>query len=430
MTVPSSRRSIGRLSTIVYRAGTDVIAKGAMFVVTVVAARQLSRPEFATFALASTAGWLASVAADFGMQMHLARAVAQAPHASRALLVRWWPVRVATGLLTFGAALASLRYVGFGAGDTVLSTALFVAAYAVGGITEFVFYLFRGYGRSDLESTLTLLQRSLMLVLALAALTVSPGVLRLATAMLAAAVMGACGALFAARTLTLEARNTGTFPHRSRAREFIADVAPIGAGILLSALYFRIDVLLLQQWSGEAAVAVYNAVFRLVEALRLFPAAVLAVALPALSRADDRRPLVVVAVPLTAGACLAAALGWLVAPRLVPLLYGAAFAEGVPVFRVLLFSLPLMALNYALTHQLIGWHGHRAYASICASALGVNLLLNWRWIPELGMRGAAWSTLATEAVVSLGCLLALRQIEPGAAGAALRRIAPPMGAES
>ena len=48
-------------------------------------------------------------------------------------------------------------------------------------------------------------------------------------------------------------------------------VAP--SGIVLSALYFRIDVFLVQLWSGTEAVALYNAVFRLVEALRLFPAA-------------------------------------------------------------------------------------------------------------------------------------------------------------
>src|SRR5213079_1858632 len=53
---------------------------------------------------------------------------------------------------------------------------------------------------------------------------------------------------------------------------FRRDVWPIGAGIVLSALYFRIDVFLVQLWSGTEAVAMYNAVFRLVEALRLFPA--------------------------------------------------------------------------------------------------------------------------------------------------------------
>ena len=57
---------------------------------------------------------------------------------------------------------------------------------------------------------------------------------------------------------------------------------------------------------------------------------------------------------------------WATAGWLVPLLYGARFADAVPAFRILALSFPLMSLNYALTHQLIGWDGHRAYAAICA----------------------------------------------------------------
>ena len=90
----------------------------------------------------------------------------------------------------------------------------------------------------------------------------------------------------------------------------LRDVWPIGAGIVLSALYFRIDLFLVQLWSGTEAVGLYNAVFRLVEALRLFPAAVLAVLLPSLVRAGDLRPLARVAMPLTAFAIAASAVLW------------------------------------------------------------------------------------------------------------------------
>lgn len=398
-----------RLAQMLYRAGTDLLARVAMFIVTVVAARRLSRADFALFALASTLGWLGSVAADFGLQLHLARAVAQAPHSARALLARWWPVRAGTGIAALVVAVVMLPLTG---AAVTWASLLFLVAYAANGATEFLFYFFRGHERSDLESTLTLAQRCAMLLLALGALTLAPGVYWLSIAMLVPAAVGLLAAVALARSLGREA--TVAAPVIApRSREFLSGIAPIGLGILLSALYFRIDIFLLQRWSGDAAVGVYNAMFRLVEALRLFPAAVLAVALPMLARASDRRPLVAVATPMTLAAVGAAALGWLIAPWLVRTLYGAAFAGGVPALRLLLLSLPLMALNYALTHQLIGWHGHRAYAAICAAALAANLVLNWQWIPSLGMRGAAWSTLWTEVVLTAGCLLALRRADAG-----------------
>ena len=55
-----------------------------------------------------------------------------------------------------------------------------------------------------------------------------------------------------------------------------------------------------------------------------------------------------------------------------------------------------MSLNFALTHQLIGWDGQRAYAGLCALALAVNVGLNARLIPAWSIEGAAWATLATE----------------------------------
>ncbi len=397
-----------RVAPMLYRAVTDVLAKGAMFIVTVVAARRLSRADFALFALASTLGWLAAVAADCGLQLHLARAVAQAPHSARTLFVRWWPVRVGTGAAALLVAVATLPLIG---ASVTWASLLFLLAYAANGATEFVYHFFRGHERTDLESTLTVVQRGTMLMLALAALAVAPGAYWLSLAMLAPALLGLTAAVLLAGAMGQDDEGAAMMPTLSRGQAFLQHVAPIGLGILLSALYFRIDLFLLQRWSGDAAVGVYNAMFRLVEALRLFPAAVLAVALPSLARAVDRRRLVTIATPMTLAAIVAAAAGWLVAPWLVRALYGAAFVSGVPALRLLLLSLPLMALNYALTHQLIGWHGHRAYAAICAAALAVNLLLNWWWIPAFGMRGAAWSTLWTEVVLTLGCLLALRQAD-------------------
>ena len=166
-------------------------------------------------------------------------------------------------------------------------------------------------------------------------------------------------------------------------------------------------MLLVELWNGTHEVALYNAVFRLVEALRLFPAAVLAVTLPALCRATTLRPLVQVSSVVTAFAALVGIAVWTSAGWLIPFLYGAPYAGAVPAFRILLLAFPLMSLNYALTHQLIGWSGHRAYAAVCAAAFVFNVALNARLIPLLSIVGAAWTTVWTEVVLAVGCAGAL-----------------------
>ena len=414
---------------IAYKAFADLAGKGSLFVITIVAARRLSPESFGVFSLGSTLGWILAVVSDCGIQLHLARAVARRPAESARLLREWLRVRLWTA-----AGAAAIVTIGIAAGWSAASAepiAILAVVYACTGLVELLHYFYRGLSRSDVESGLTLWQRGGTLVCGLIALAWKPDVTTLAVAMLFPVVITLIVSLRIA--MRLAAGRPEGLPHKSPDgrpdglhytrgdaspgtdagepvcswRVFRRDVWPIGAGIVLSALYFRIDVFLVQLWSGTEAVARYNAVFRLVEALRLFPAAVLAVVLPSLVRAGDLRPLTRVAIPVTGFGVAAAVALWIAAGWLIPLVYGAPYASAVPAFRILLLSFPLLSLNYALTHQLVGWDGQRAYLAICAIALAVNVGVNARLIPLWSIEGAAWATLVTEAVITAGCCVAL-----------------------
>lgn len=396
---------------IAYKAFADVAGKGSLFVVTVVAARRLSAQEFGVFALGSTLGWMLAVAADWGMQMHLARAVARTPEDAGRLLGKWLRIRAWT---TAGAVVVAAA--GLAAAGTRTETAapilVLALVYAGSGLVEFLHYFYRGLSRTDIESSLTLWHRLGTLACGLLALAWRPTVGALAVAMLVPVTVTLAVSWRIAAALVARAASDKRHGPFSQAADvvwadFRRDVFPIGAGIVLSALYFRVDIFLVQLWTGTESVALYNAVFRLVDALRLFPAAVLAVALPALCRAHDSRPLAQVSLAVTAFAVAASAILWLNADWLIALLYGARYAAAVPAFRILLLSFPLLSLNYALTHQLVGWDGQRGYAGLCALALIVNLALNARLIPAMSIEGAAWATLGTELMLTAGCLVAL-----------------------
>jgi O-antigen/teichoic acid export membrane protein len=416
---------------IAYKALADLAGKGALFIITIAAARRLSPEAFGVFSLGSTLGWIVAVTTDFGIQFHVARAVARHPEHAAALLAAWLRVRLWTVAGGMALVLAGLLMTGWTAAFS-LPIAVLALVYACSGLVELLHYFYRGLSRSDLESSLILWQRSAMLVCGLAALAWRRDVTVLAVAMLLPVVATLAASMRIASRLAPDRALAHTLrPLSMRRRMFPAivfnepstaaqrDAAsardetswrvvwPIGVGIVLSALYFRVDVFLVQRWSGTEAVALYNAVFRLIEALRLFPAAVLAVTLPSLCRTRDVRPLARVAVPLTASALGASAVLWMASGWLIPFLYGGHYAAAVPAFRILLLSLPLLSLNYALTHQLVGWNGQRAYAGICALALVANVALNARLIPAWSIDGAAWATLGTELCVTAGCAAAL-----------------------
>src|SRR4051812_28548691 len=310
---PFRNAKLGSAALVAYKAAADVAGKGSLFVLTLVAARRLTPTAFGVFGLGTTVGWMLAVATDFGVQMHLARSVARAPQHAAVMLRRWYRRRMAAIVIALAALAAGLRIAGV---PSPLATPLllFALVYAGTSLVELLNYFYRGLSRSDLESTLTIWQRSGTLALGLAVLIWRPDVSALAIAMLLPVIATLAWSLRWTRRLTTPTALAGSSPEPARAAtapsevvrdRFFRDVFPIGAGIVLSALYFRLDVVLVQLWSGTEAVAGYNAVFRLVDALRLFPAAVLAVMLPALCRAETLATLARVCAAVTAFAVVA-----------------------------------------------------------------------------------------------------------------------------
>ena len=400
-----------------YKAAADLAGKTVIFVITVAAARRLTPAAFGLFSLASTLGWMIAVASDFGIQLHVARAIARDPRHAATTLRRWLRVRIWTTAAAMGFVMLGLVAARASAA-IAMPILLFAFVYGCSGLVEFLHYVYRGLSRSDVESSLTIAQRAGTLVLGLAALAWRADLSLLAAALLlpmAATLVVSiplADRLAAAAGSEAEAGTPAVAPDD----DFWRDVFPIGAGVVLSALYFRVDVFLVEWWRGAEAVALYNAVFRLIEALRLFPAALLAVALPSLCRARDCRPLARASAGAMLFGAVVAALLWMSAGTAIPLVYGPRYSSSVPAFRILALSFPFLSLNYALTHQLIGWSGQRAYAVLCAVALAVNVALNAVLIPSASIEGAAWATLGTELFLTVGCLCALgaRAASPGA----------------
>jgi O-antigen/teichoic acid export membrane protein len=412
-----------RAATLVgYKAVSDIAGKLAVLGILMLSARRLPTNEFGFLALATTLGWIASVASDFGFQLHLGRAIARTTHPARVL----WP------LFRLRMASAAVALVVIAAGAAVLAPPgirlaflLVASAPLLTSVGEFLNYAYRGLGRSDLESSINLAQRLAALALVAAGLSIAPSLATVGIALAASALAALVASLvIAKRVVTAHGdrspRNElggeiGTQSHpNSPPSSFDAwrrDVAPIGIGLLLSALYFRIDVFLIEYWTGVEAVAHYSAVFRLVDAMRLVPAAVLTVALPRLFGPRDARFAWQLAAGLTLFAVVITAMTLPLAGPIIEWAYGASYAPAIGLFQVLLLSFPLLTLNYSLTHQLIGWDGQRQYARCCALALVVNLALNAWLIPGMGALGAAWATLGTEIALTVTCLLALQQLQ-------------------
>jgi hypothetical protein len=440
-------------SLVAYKTSADIVSKLVTLVVTVAAARALPATDFGVMALAMTTGWLLGVASDAGLPMHLATRVAQAAAVAQSgfaaaqpivrAIMRWrWMLGVVAAAI--GAVLGA-RLVGR---DAVVPFTLIVAHQLLGAMLDTLAHAYRGLGRTDIESSLSLGHRGAVALGALTVLAMHPSLLWLSVAMAAPPLLALLTShVILARLAKFRGSEVSGFrssevpgfrgsevpgfrgsevprfrgsevrefegserrPYALSGRHFVAHVAPLGLGVLLSAVYFRCDVYFIQHVHGVEMVGVYNAAFRIVDALRLFPAAALAVAYPTLCAATDLAAVRRLSSALLAASIVVSLAILVSAPSLLALIYGDAYARGGAALQVLALCVPFFYVNYALTHQLIAWEGQRAYLGIAAAALVVNLAANTLLIPDFGMVGAAWSTLLTEGIVSGGCLLALKR---------------------
>lgn len=174
---------------------------------------------------------------------------------------------------------------------------------------------------------------------------------------------------------------------------------------LATLIYNRADIILLYSYSDAAEVGRYAAAYRLYDGILLLAAPLTLLLFRHMRLSPDLRPEVrAMGLALGAGIMLSTA-GWLLGNPVTAYLFGPEFTQGHLIswlLCALIFALP----NGVLTQWAIARHQERYYALAAAAAASCNIALNVALIPQHGALGAAWATIATEAL--LGTLLLAR----------------------
>ena len=188
---------------------------------------------------------------------------------------------------------------------------------------------------------------------------------------------------------------------------------PLGLALMLAAIYFRADAVLLSVMKGSEAVGIYGVAYRLLEAVVAFPGFFYVSIFPLLSQGAARGDLanvrevtqrafdllVLSAVPLVAGTIVAA-------PEIVHALAGAEFAAAVTPLRIVIVGAGLMFLSGLLSYVLIAVGRQARLLWVGLVTLTLNVGLNLALIPSYSYTAAAWVATASEAL-ALACLLVL-----------------------
>jgi O-antigen/teichoic acid export membrane protein len=194
---------------------------------------------------------------------------------------------------------------------------------------------------------------------------------------------------------------------------FVRRAAPLGVLAIMTKVYLLIDVVLVGWYVTGAPVGEYAASARLLTVLTGVAGIVTTAALPAFSarRADGEgldevvarvwHWLVVTALPAFVG------LG-LFAPLAVTVLLGPDYDGAVSLVRILSLAGGLMIVNNILGTLMIATDATRTLFVQNALAIALNVAGNVLLLPRYGVSAAAWLTVATEVLITVGAMAAMR----------------------
>ncbi len=181
----------------------------------------------------------------------------------------------------------------------------------------------------------------------------------------------------------------------------------LGAGNFARMLYFQGDQLLVRLLA-RPDLALYGAVYRLFSAATLLPQSLGELLLAPLTKKTGETPASakksvksLSLLALLAGILPLAAL-FVFAGPVLELLFGPLYARGTPVLRLLLFAALLVHPASVQVTAALAAGKLLPILLLSLAGLGLTVLLCLLLVPAMGALGAAWATLATEALVLAG----------------------------
>ena len=400
-TQPSDRallRALGKSG------GGDLLAKAAVLLASVVAARLLDPAAFATYVALLAVAVLAGAVWDMGISTlvttNAARGAPRSPLLARVAVVRLrvlpvWIAAFAVGLIVIWR-ISPLD---------ATSVALVAAASITASVSIPILAWLRGrmqFGRAALATLIGRWTTTCLVLLLLAdgdrGWTI--------TALLAANVVGEVTVLCAALGLLMTERKTEPSDQAWDPGSIsVRNALPFAANTVLAIVYNRLDVILVAFLTTSSQLAAYAPASRFQDALYLLPASLSAVCLPHLARLmrphsglGEARAFVsrvwMIGLLLAVPAAIALILAM---PNIIETLLGVAYLPSVMPSRILTLSIVVATIGAPVLALLVAAGRGAATTKAFAAAFGVSLTLHFALDWWLGATGAAIASLARDA---------------------------------
>jgi PST family polysaccharide transporter len=412
--MPLARELRDAFRNLSFKGGSLAIERGCRLLLVIVSAPILGQTSLGRFVFATTVTALLAQGTDLGLGAWTTRELARSRDGGDKIVRVALTIRLFAGL-PYGLAVAAVAIFAARGEERSAIALLGITALANAFVDQFG-AIHRGYERLGAEARLNTLRAVLTTTFGLAALAVARSLTGLCAGLTLASV-GSC-AIGLVTLLRFHSLGTASAPatlDRVLAKVALRGSLPIWFAGIFSLLYFKVDTLFVRSMAGDAELGAYGAAYKFFEAALTLPSVLLAVTFPKLARAHGDLPLqrklegYLTAVLIGFG-CIAGIVCFFGADGLVRLAFGPGFGRAAASLRVLALGIPILYLNFGLTHFLIARDLATKFTWFALMMLALNVTLDLTLIPQGSGPGAAWATILTEFALTVCCLGALRRV--------------------
>lgn len=349
-----------------------------------------------------------SVVTDLGLTSVLIREVAKTPERTKELVSQVISMKLPLMLLA-GIAASAGAWLNGTRGLTLGMIALGSVVLLLDAISLTFYGVLRGHHLLKYEGLGLIVGQSITLVIGLTVLFGHLSMLFLMFALMVGSLWNAVASFVIMR------RRTGAYPRLQWDKPLVWLLAKTALPFALAGafvkIYTNVDVVLLHKFGGDIAAGLYSVPYKLTFAFQFIPLTFVAALYPAMSRAwvtdkarlgelfyKGQRYLGLIVAPIIAGIVA-------LAPQLVRLVYGPAYAASVLPLQLLIPVLAFIFLDIPVGSALNASDRQVTQTKLMGTATLISVVLNLALIPVLGVIGAVVASLLSHMVLYVGGLV-------------------------
>lgn len=372
--------------------------------VTIMLARYLGPSDFGNLAFVITFMAIFQVIANLGMDNLILRDIGDESKSDGAILGTVFTMRLTTGLFCWliGYIAHGMIY-GFDAPLTIL---MFIAlASLVFQSIEVIDLWFRSQGRSKVIVLYRVLVYTISNIIKILLVLYEASLTAFVIMLVVEFTFYALAFLLAYRSLHTKKKWSVNL---ALGRSYLIESTPYIISGLSIMIYMRFDQILLKEYLGSAQLGIYAAVIPLATIWYIIPTSLTSSIMPFVSEVRRRSEKEYI-ILLRKVMGLYALFGWivfistlLIAPHIVPLLYGPAYDDSV--LALIIFSLTNLFVGMGMARSLWIVNERKPSVSLYSTLIGAVVCLfgNIILIPLMGMVGCAIVAVLTQFVSSIG----------------------------